>query len=160
MISQKNSILIGKFLIFYLFSFKISSYSKHLKSSILFHISVILLYISSVYLGSLSKSYLSFLIYLLSLPQLIRMRSFSRIYIKMRGIRIETGPIFGIVLLLKVLLHKEILIFLSLIMYLIGVYFKPTIDNEEYLVYRKLHGKIMIVSFGLVLGNDLFFNVI
>lgn len=162
MISQINSLFLNssilKFLFFVLFSFKISSHTKHLKSSIAYYISVILLYISSFYITSVCKSCFSFLIYLLSLPQLIRMRSFSRIYIKMRVIRIETGPIFGIILLLKAILFEEILIFLSFITYLIGVCFKPTAESEKYFVYRKLHGMIMIVSFGFVVVNDLFLN--
>jgi hypothetical protein len=105
------------------------------------------------------------IIYLAAFPQVMRMRSYPKVYTAFRRVRIILGPIYGIAILWKIFLFKinfqmgfqfYTLLF-SFIFYICGVMMRPDAEEngENYFKRRKNHGKIMISSFTLMVFCDI-----
>ncbi len=110
-------------------------------------------------------------IYIAALPQVVRMEKYRKIYLFLRQVRITSGPIYGIILLWRILLEqsdaknfdiknntfsinrKNSILFVAFSLFNIGVCLRPE-AGENYFKRRKLHGIFMVLSFFTMMVFD------
>ena len=99
--------------------------------------------------------------YFCSLVQVVRLKRLTKFYIKMKKIRVNSGPIYGLTLFWSIFKdlnnRSNIVCVLSLIFFLFGFYFKPVNDKgiDKYMATKKIHGRFMMSSFFIILIWDL-----
>lgn len=97
--------------------------------------------------------------YASALIQVIRMQG-TRIYTKLRNVRIMAGPIYGVLLFWRLLEsgNDKASIgscLVSLLVYLVGVSYRPDSSEGNYTENRKTHGILMSLSFTITLTRDI-----
>jgi hypothetical protein len=142
-------------LIITLFGYVLNVYPHRLnqKMTISIMIIIIISYTKETFLNTT-------IIYLSVLPQVIRLKSYHKIYSSLRRIRIVFGPVYGLSLLWSIFQSKfsiyndiQILtLVISFIIYICGVTIRPDYEEnaKDYFKRRKYHGIFMVISFTLM----------
>ena len=170
---QKDKEFFYGLLIFSLFVFSLvlNNYPRKLKQSlylILFSLTNFLfLYFKPPTINSYYYN-LMILVYPVIALQIFRLRK-TKYYAYFKEIRIVGGPYYGCLIFMKTLisfyfthLYSETCMYLnllSLVVFIIGVYFRPSAEEVDSSVQldlnRKTHGKLMMISSFICLVSDI-----
>lgn len=103
-----------------------------------------------------SELFTILLFYLSAIFQVFRL-SGNRLYLKLRKIRIWGGPIYGCLLFWRVVNNYGVtqVDTVALILFLIGVKFRPNYFEGNYDENRRIHKLLMIVNFMILLIEDI-----
>jgi hypothetical protein len=96
------------------------------------------------------------LFYLSALFQVFRLKG-TRFYIKLRKIRIWGGPIYGCLLFWRILNSFGMVYvdLMALLIFLVGVKFRPNFFEKDYDKNRRIHKYLMISNFCILSMEDI-----
>lgn len=147
-----------KLISLFLFAFFINNIFKKLNQEI--PLLLFIISISSIrMLNYTHQNFINILLYASGCIQVIRLEK-TFVYRKLRSIRIIGGPIFGCLLFWRILNNYSFFTIdlFGLVLYLIGLHFRPSINRENYKQNRKIHGFFMGICFASILFEDFFLH--